>query len=86
MPATRTSFWASKIGGNRARDAVARQRLSDMGWRTLCVWECALKGPGRLEEGELAGALTAFVTGSLTTEDIAGHPPAVPARPPGPGA
>lgn len=72
MPATRTSFWSAKIDGNRARDTVARKRLADAGWRTLCIWECALKGPDRLRETNIADSVTNFLTGSLEALDIQG--------------
>lgn len=72
MPATRTEFWADKIEANRSRDTTARRRLLDSGWRTLLVWECALKGSGRLVELELAQQLTAFVTGKLREGEIIG--------------
>lgn len=72
VPATRTNFWLSKIEGNRERDTAARQRLAEAGWRTLCVWECALKGPGRLDASQLAAELTDFVTGRQPACDISG--------------
>lgn len=43
MPATRTAFWLSKFEANRARDARVLSELGEAGWRTLVVWECALK-------------------------------------------
>ena len=42
-PSTRKEFWEEKIGGNRARDRLALHRLQERGWRTLVIWECALK-------------------------------------------
>ncbi|MDM0109836.1 very short patch repair endonuclease [Variovorax sp. J22R24] len=42
-PSTRTNFWQSKFDANRKRDALALERLSQQGWRSLVVWECALK-------------------------------------------
>ena len=48
LPATRTDFWKTKIGGNRERDAANEEILLRKGWRVGKIWECALKGPGRL--------------------------------------
>jgi DNA mismatch endonuclease, patch repair protein len=48
MPGTRQEFWSAKIERNRARDRVVQQQLEDAGWRSMTVWECAIRGPGRL--------------------------------------
>lgn len=74
MPATRPEFWATKIAGNRARDAAARLKLRDAGWRTLDVWECALRGRRRLDPDVLADGLIAFISGNCISGDIAGEP------------
>ena len=48
-PASRPEFWRTKITGNTTRDIKVKEDLTAAGWRVLTVWECALKGPGRLE-------------------------------------
>lgn len=48
LPGTRTEFWRAKISGNRDRDDRNRQALLAQGWRILEVWECAMRGHGRL--------------------------------------
>jgi DNA mismatch endonuclease (patch repair protein) len=52
-PQTRREFWRDKIEGNARRDALAEARLRASGWRILKIWECALKGPSRLDPQEL---------------------------------
>lgn len=47
-PKTRLEFWQQKISGNRSRDQLVDNRLGEKGWRVLHVWECALRGPGKL--------------------------------------
>ena len=47
-PQSRQEFWEVKILGNRARDETAIEKLDAAGWRVLVIWECALKGPGRI--------------------------------------
>ena len=47
-PQTRKEFWQGKISKNLERDRITLSRLKDLGWRVLTIWECALKGPGRL--------------------------------------
>lgn len=68
LPATRAEFWAKKIGGNRTRDAHARVDLAEAGWRTLVVWECALRGPSR----RLVDSVLDEIVGWLNTEEKPG--------------
>ncbi|OHC91350.1 MAG: very short patch repair endonuclease [Sphingomonadales bacterium GWF1_63_6] len=63
MPATRTEFWAAKIAANRRRDGDAVLRLRDRDWRSLLIWECALRGRGRLPADTLTDRITAFIVG-----------------------
>lgn len=72
MPATRPEFWAGKIEANRTRDRAARTKLAGLGWRSLSVWECALKGTARLEIGGIERRLAGFVIGDAREEDIRG--------------
>lgn len=48
MPQTRVEFWRMKIATNRSNDARALKELEVLGWRRAVVWECALRGRGRL--------------------------------------
>lgn len=43
-PATRREFWREKITANTQRDARNLTMYREQGWRTLIIWECALKG------------------------------------------
>lgn len=58
LPKSRTEFWETKITGNRARDARDIQALQHLGWKSVVVWECAVKGKGRLSDQLLSNALT----------------------------
>ena len=42
-PSTRRDFWQEKFDGNVARDQANEERLIDLGWRVIVVWECELK-------------------------------------------
>lgn len=44
-PSTRTEFWAAKLKGNVERDRRATNKLTEMGWRVLNVWECSTRDP-----------------------------------------
>lgn len=71
VPATRTAFWLAKIETNRRRDAEALSRLKALGWRTLCVWECAMKGTRRMPETGLAHRIVSFVISNESDSEIA---------------
>lgn len=43
LPRTNVDFWERKIERNRERDLSVRERLRDMGWHTIVVWECQLR-------------------------------------------
>lgn len=71
-PASNPDFWRTKIEGNMSRDAAALLSLHSTGWRSLVVWECALKGRGRLTPEALAEALASFITASAQSGEIGG--------------
>lgn len=43
LPASNTDFWRTKLTANVARDARCIEQLHDLQWRTLIVWECAVR-------------------------------------------
>jgi DNA mismatch endonuclease, patch repair protein len=50
---TRPAFWNKKITGNKANDDMVMTALNGQGWRTLIIWECAIKGKMRLTFSDL---------------------------------
>lgn len=72
LPGTRRDFWQTKIRRNQARDAEVAQALRDAGWRRLTVWECAMRGPGRLSFASLIDAIANWLTGSSPELEIRG--------------
>ena len=42
-PKTNTKFWVDKINSNRERDKINLQKLTDLGWNVLTVWECEIR-------------------------------------------
>lgn len=42
-PSSNTEFWRKKLIGNRERDLKNYNKLREMGWNVLIVWECELK-------------------------------------------
>ena len=43
IPTTNREFWVRKIRRNMRRDVVIQQRLAQMGWHCMTVWECELR-------------------------------------------
>ena len=70
LPRSRTDFWQEKIAGNQARDRKNILLLHDLGWRTLEIWECALKGKLKLETGPIAERICAFLEGRERADEI----------------
>lgn len=44
IPKSNTAYWTAKIGRNQLRDEAARRQLRALGWNTLVLWECEIKG------------------------------------------
>jgi DNA mismatch endonuclease, patch repair protein len=73
-PATRKEFWKDKIAGNRARDDIALAKLEAEGWRVLTIWECAVKGTGRLPITDvIAGCEEFLCNADVASETIQGR-------------
>ncbi len=74
LPGTRPDFWKAKLSANAMRDSQAIVMLNSAGWRVLIIWECALRGAGRLNERETMDCIASFIcqknSGSL--REIAG--------------
>lgn len=43
VPKTNTEFWVNKINKNIERDNIIYDKLDDMGWNVIVIWECELK-------------------------------------------
>lgn len=72
-PSSNSQTWREKLESNVVRDADNMDSLRRQGWRTLVIWECALKGPRRrtlesvgtlIEEWLRAGADSGEIEGS----------------------
>ena len=61
LPTTRREFWSEKVASNRARDERTSEALLELGWRVANVWECSLRGPGRLAIDEVLRNCQAFL-------------------------
>lgn len=73
LPSTRRVFWKRKIAGNCERDKFAKRELQRRGWRVLTVWECALKGRGRLPTNEISDKCANWLASHRTSGQIRGR-------------
>ena len=72
LPATRTEFWKAKIARNRKRDDEVAAMLAESGWRQLVVWECAIKGRGKLPLETVVNQVSSWVRGTEDRFEIRG--------------
>jgi DNA mismatch endonuclease (patch repair protein) len=50
LPKGRQDFWVPKLDENKRRDLETREKVRQMGWESLVIWECELKNPAMIEE------------------------------------
>ena len=43
IPLSNSDYWKNKIERNQERDKLNKQKLLNMGWAVIVVWECQLK-------------------------------------------
>jgi DNA mismatch endonuclease (patch repair protein) len=71
-PQTRKEFWEQKIGRNAQNDEAALAELRARGWRVAVVWECALKGPGRLDRQQAIWSLATWIRSDRVSLEVRG--------------
>lgn len=70
-PSTRTEFWTGKLQGNVDRDRRTADKLAEMGWRVLKVWECSTRDPAAVEG--LPDSLRDWIDSGALTGEISGQ-------------
>jgi DNA mismatch endonuclease (patch repair protein) len=58
-PKTNAEFWRAKLAVNQARDRHNHQKINELGWQVLTVWECELR---KSERGATLHRLTRDIT------------------------
>lgn len=71
-PKSREAFWREKISGNRRRDIATATALEQRGWRVLQIWECALRGPGRLGSEKVIELASEWIRSQAPADEIRG--------------
>lgn len=72
VPATRPDFWIAKLQANINRDQRAIEKLGAMGWRVLCVWECATRDHETVKS--LGDNISDWINGVAQFGEIGGPP------------
>ncbi|MCW3846437.1 very short patch repair endonuclease [Sphingomonas sp. LB-2] len=72
-PTSRPDFWREKIGQNKVRDARNHGKLSELGWRQLTVWECALKGRNRHPAEDVISRCAGWLLTAERDGEVAGN-------------
>ncbi|WP_429418466.1 very short patch repair endonuclease [Pseudomonas plecoglossicida] len=49
VPKSRVEFWTKKFEANVRRDETVKKQLSDLGWKSLTIWECETKSSETIE-------------------------------------
>jgi DNA mismatch endonuclease (patch repair protein) len=75
LPADTEAYWGGKIASNRERDARNAAALSQLGWRQLTVWECALRGKSRLPIEAVLEACKRWLNEGALSMDLEGQAP-----------
>jgi len=71
-PSSNVKFWRTKIERNREVDRTAREALEALDWRILTVWECALKGPGRIPDNNVIRKTGTWIRSGCGNMEIRG--------------
>lgn len=67
-PKSNAEFWQTKILGNIERDRRNLRLLDELGWRSLTVWECAMRGPHRIGFDAVCIAVVQWLEDGATSE------------------
>ena len=79
IPKTNTDFWVDKIRRNQQRDRAVQQRLAQMGWHCLTVWECQLRPSCRAQTLESLSYTLSLIY--LRDRGVKRYPASAPAMP-----
>lgn len=71
-PSARAEWWKEKLQANKVRDRQQLALLREQGWRTLVVWECAMKGKARLSADQLFSRIEQWLLSESVHDEIAG--------------
>ncbi len=71
-PKTRRAYWQKKLSRNVERDKENYRDLALLGIRICVVWECALRGTGKLLDEEIINRIGHWLRSDIKFIDISG--------------
>ena len=71
-PKSNRVFWRNKINRNQSVDARTLKELRARGWRTMTVWECAVRGASEKRLDAVADRLSRWIQGRRSAGTIIG--------------
>ncbi len=71
-PSTRQEFWRKKITRNMEKDSENLEQLTEIKWRTLVIWECAIRGKNRLPTEQVIQAIAEWLKTGTDNCEIGG--------------
>jgi len=72
FPAGNAEFWRLKLERNRTRDANVRAALLALGWRVMTIWECSIRGRGKIGIEAMAAECSRWLRSSEPEGSISG--------------
>jgi DNA mismatch endonuclease (patch repair protein) len=72
VPGTRTDFWVDKILRNRDRDREVTEALLLQNWRRATVWECAMRGHGKLDFDAMIDCIAGWLMSGQVALELRG--------------
>ena len=75
LPESRVAFWKAKFDRNQERDHEVRAALRERDWRMLVIWECSLRGRGRLAVDDVIQRAVDWLNGTEAEMEIRGQIP-----------
>ena len=71
-PKSNAEFWKTKISQNQKNDTANYEKLFAAGWRIAVIWECSLKGKGKLNFNDIIDRTCDWLNGKEIKLEIAG--------------
>lgn len=70
LPKTRSEWWRAKIAKNKESDSKSLVELKTLGWRSMVVWECSLRGAGAGSPKQIALLIADWLKSELLNGEI----------------
>jgi DNA mismatch endonuclease (patch repair protein) len=50
LPKSKIAYWSAKVEANKARDKKNIEKLKNLGWKSIVVWQCQLKDMNKIQQ------------------------------------